>query len=94
MKTAMLVRSVGLALAISGLGCAGGNEGTGGRDVPGSPADRGHPGSDWVNAGQRMNGGGHNMSVSMGQSSQNQGIMKSKKYRLQGGVIGVTEKTQ
>jgi hypothetical protein len=62
------------------------SSGTGGSG--GGTAENGVQASDLVNAGSQAASDNYKLTHTMGQPTQNQGMMTSPSYRMQGGLIG------
>jgi hypothetical protein len=63
-----------------------GSAGSGGTEG----ADVGHPGTDFVAAGQVSEGGAHEAVVTVGTAAPPVMVMRSKRYELKSGIIGAT----
>ena len=70
----------------TGGGGTGGN--TGGGGTGGGTAQNGVQSSDLVNAGNQASSDNYKLTHTLGQPSQNQGMMTSPSYRMQGGLVG------
>ena len=83
--------AAGASSTTVGQGGAGGSDagsGQGGGGGAGPEPSHGKPAGDFVSGGQVARSHQYTLVFTIGQSTQNQGPMKSPGYRIQGGVIG------